>query len=82
LGGRIEWTALAALLSPSLGDAKADEVVRAAMEALRFHPFKPLDTQQALEVLEQVAQTPGIVGVAARFAKSRVHLMTKPPPAP
>ena len=33
-----------------------------------------LDKKQALAVLEQVAQTPGLVGITARFAKSRLYL--------
>lgn len=33
-----------------------------------------LDAEEALRVLERLALEPGLVGVAARFAKARVHL--------
>lgn len=64
------------LLSPSLGDAKAETCVREAMNTLGLPGHAKMTVDTALEVLETIAQTPGIVGVTARFAKSRVHLMT------
>ncbi len=72
---RIDGHGLASLLSPSLGDTTAHAVVTSALEVLRLSPNQPLTVSQALSVLEHIAQRPGIVGVAARFAKSRVHLM-------
>jgi len=32
------------------------------------------DREQTLQVLERIAQQPDLVGIAARFVKSRVHL--------
>lgn len=66
---------LAGLLSPAIGDAKAEAVVREAMFATGRNPIQPMSVEEALGVLEHIAETPGIVGVTARFAKSRVHLM-------
>ena len=66
---------LAGLLSPAIGDAKAESVVREAMLARGRSAGRPMSVDEALAVLERIAETPGIVGVSARFAKSRVHLM-------
>jgi hypothetical protein len=61
------------LLAPALGDAKADEVVRATQEKLACSGDE-LSYPQLMSVLEQIATTAGIVGVAARFVKSRLIL--------
>ncbi|MGE0784961.1 MAG: hypothetical protein AB7S26_04675 [Sandaracinaceae bacterium] len=71
----IDATQLAGLLSPSLGDEKARAAIRDAMRSLGIQATAKMSTELALDVLEQIARTPGIVGVTARFAKSRVHLM-------
>jgi hypothetical protein len=66
------------LLAPTLGQEKSDEAV---LEVLRKHGF-PLDAfslAQALSVLEALAMSPGLVGVAARFAKA--HLLMRAPKA-
>ena len=64
---------LAKLLAQALGNEKASEVVQKAASKLGIRR-DPLDKGQALSVLEQIAQTPGLVGITARFAKSRLHL--------
>ena len=66
-------TELAALLSQNLGTEKAVELVTAAAKELGFFDAS-LSTQQCLGVLERIAAQPGLVGIAARFAKSRVLL--------
>lgn len=63
---------MAALLSKTLGDAKATAVVEAHARALGLPPT--LTRDQALQLLEHIAQEPGIVGITARFAKTRLHL--------
>jgi hypothetical protein len=68
-----EMTKLAGLLGASVGDEKALEAVREAARQLGIRDANVTLTQ-ALEILERVAETPGIVGVTARFAKSRLHL--------
>ena len=75
LGEQIEWRMLAGLLSPSVGDAVAQNAVRSALVSLGLRESARLSVSDALAVLERVAETPGLLGVAARFAKSRVHLM-------
>jgi hypothetical protein len=61
------------MLARSLGNDKANEAVNLAAEQVGVGDN--LSREQALQVLEQVAHQPGIVGIAARFAKSRVHLV-------
>lgn len=63
---------LAALLSQNLGMEKALDLVGVASKELSFGA--ELTMEQGLEVLERIAGQPGLVGVAARFAKSRVLL--------
>jgi hypothetical protein len=65
--------ALAAMIGANLGQEKALAVVERATSDLRLDPAA-LSRDDALAVLEKVAQEPGIVGITARFAKSRVHL--------
>lgn len=63
---------LAALLSQNLGMEKALELVGTAARELNFGG--ELTIEQGLEILERIAAQPGLVGIAARFAKSRVLL--------
>ncbi len=64
---------LVRLLSPTLGQKKAEALISEAAESLglRADIFARSD---ALRVMEKIADQPGLVGVTARFAKSRVHL--------
>lgn len=70
---RLHEDDLIMMLSQTLGDAKAREVLSAAIVALGVRRGV-LTPALALEVLEHIAAEPGIVGMTARFAKSRVHL--------
>lgn len=63
---------LAALLSQNLGMEKALDLVGAAARDLSYG--SELSMEQGLEILERIAVQPGLVGIAARFAKSRVLL--------
>lgn len=63
---------LASLLSHNIGVEKANELVDVAARELRCGD--ELTVAQALEILEHIAAQPGIVGISARFAKSRVLL--------
>ena len=67
--------AVARMLAQSLGQQKAAEVVRAAAGKLGMG--ERLEHAQVTALLEHVAHEPGIVGVAARFAKSR-HVLRGP----
>ena len=66
---------LVALLSQAIGNDKAEQEILGAAEALGLSRSSALSVPQALGILETVAESPGLVGVAARFAKSRLHLM-------
>jgi hypothetical protein len=61
------------LLSAGVGMEKAEASVNAAIGELNLDP-STLTRAQALAVLERVAAEPGILGVTARFAKSRFLL--------
>ena len=70
----IEVSQLRALLAGAVGEDKAASVIDAAVIDRGLRPGGPLTIDEALGVLDHVAQTPGIVGITARFAKSRLHL--------
>ena len=61
------------MLARSLGNDTAAKTVDLAAQAVGAG--QNLSREDALRVLEQIAREPGIVGIAARFAKSRVHLV-------
>lgn len=63
---------LAGMLAESLGAEKATETIEVAAEALGLGTS--VTDQDALRVLAHIAEQPGLVGIAARFAKSRAHL--------
>jgi hypothetical protein len=64
------------MLSPSLGQKKAEALISEAAEklGLRTEMFARAD---ALRIMEKIADQPGLVGVTARFAKSSVHLWSQ-----
>jgi hypothetical protein len=61
------------MLARTLGQEKAVEVIDAAARTLAI-PLGDLTAADALRILERLATAEGMVGVAARFAKSRVLL--------
>ena len=65
---------LISLLSPSIGAARAATAVDSAADVAGIEGDE-LTRDEALRLLERITAVPGIVGVAARFAKSRVHLV-------
>jgi hypothetical protein len=62
---------VAALLAPTLGWEKSEEAVTDAMRR-RGVSGAVLTPEQRLEILEEIAHEPGIVGVTARFVRSRL----------
>jgi hypothetical protein len=64
---------IARLLSARIGIEEAEASVTAAILALKLEPSN-LTRAQALAVLEHVSAQPGVVGITARFAKSRFLL--------
>ncbi len=63
---------LASLLAPTIGDERAGALVRDQARAMGLP--EQIDLDQALALLEEVARLPGVTGIAARFAKTRIHL--------
>ncbi|MEM6993732.1 MAG: hypothetical protein AAF721_24675 [Myxococcota bacterium] len=72
-GDRLTLATLASQLAQAMGEEKAREVVETTATELGL-AGSSLTREQALEVLERIADTPGIVGVCARFARTRVML--------
>jgi hypothetical protein len=60
-------------LSASVGEERARDVVSSAAAELQI-PDGPIAISHALLILEQIAKMPGALGIAARFAKGRIHL--------
>jgi hypothetical protein len=64
---------LIALLAPAIGEEKAREAVTGAIETLGLIGGE-VNREQALVVLDRIAASPGLLGISARFAKTKVHL--------
>jgi len=60
------------MLASSLGWEKSAEVVNAAVVRLGYPPVLITSTQ-AFALLAELAKSPGMVGVTARFARSRME---------
>ena len=73
---RLSVDDLIAQLSQALGEEKAREVIADAVASTGAGAV--MSKQQALDVLASVADTPGIVGVCARFARTRLLLAGVP----
>lgn len=67
---------LATMLSNSVGQERALEAVVAVCTARALGEI--LTTDEALAVLEELAQQQGVIGIAARFAKGRAVLTWQP----
>lgn len=63
-------------LSPAIGEEKAREVIVDVARSMGL--VDEMSRDEALEILGQVADTPGIVGVCARFARTRLLLAGTP----
>jgi hypothetical protein len=61
------------MLAATLGWEKSAEVVNATVQRLGLPPVVITSTQ-AVAVLAELAKSPGMVGVTARFARSRMEL--------
>jgi hypothetical protein len=70
---RITAVDLLPLLAPALGTEKARDAVTTTAQRMRLDP-QNLSREQALGVLDALAESDGIVGVVARFAKARFLL--------
>lgn len=61
------------LFASAMGRDKSHEVVASAAKRLGL-PSDRLDKAQALNLVDQLAREPGVVGLCARFAKARLIL--------
>jgi len=61
------------MLARAVGEEPARRAVEEVLTQLGRSP-EALDRRGALEVLETLAQRPGLVGTSALFAKSRIYL--------
>lgn len=64
---------LVGMLSKSLGEEKANEVIILAATELKISK-EVFDQEEALKVLDKISQTPGLVGIVSRLAKVHVRL--------
>lgn len=69
----LDESAATGALSPAVGEEKARAAVAAAVVALDLDP-RHLSRDDVLRLLECIATTRGVVGVCARFARSRLIL--------
>ncbi len=67
----VSYTDLREALQSALGQERADAAVREAAEVLGFFG-QSFSRDQALAVLGKVAEHDGLVGISARFARSRM----------
>ena len=65
---------VATLLSQSLGQVNAELLVRREARVVGFRG-EMVTRDQALVLLEHLAKQRGIVGITARFAMARLHLV-------
>ena len=72
VGKKRSLEVVADLLAPTLGNERALTLVREQGRALGHGP--EIDLDQALTLLERIAKFPGVTGIAARFAKTRINL--------
>jgi len=68
------------MLAATLGWEKSAEVVNATVQRMGLPPVV-VSPAQAVALLSELAKSPGMVGVTARFARSRMEL-NGPPSAP
>jgi hypothetical protein len=67
------WKELLALLAPSVGEDKAHDAIVHAAKTLSMSVTE-LTREQAVQVLDLMANSVGLLGVAARFGKARFLL--------
>jgi hypothetical protein len=71
---RFKTTRLVALFAPTIGQEKSESLVASSMRRLGVPAGEELRFDHAVQVLDQLALTEGIVGVVARFIKARGEL--------
>lgn len=73
------WTeaGVVKLFEATVGREKAELVVRQAALSIGIAERSEWSFEEAKDVLERIADTPGLLGIAARFAKSRMALAAR-----
>ena len=79
-GVTVSIRSLIEMLAATLGWEKSSEVVNATVQRLGL-PTVVVTPAQATALLSELAKAPGMVGVTARFARSRMEF-TVPPSGP
>jgi hypothetical protein len=74
LSRKMRRSQLVALLAPTLGQEKSEDVISGAAKRLRITIGDEVTLAQAAAILDDLAQSGGIVGVVARFVKARSEL--------
>jgi hypothetical protein len=69
----LDSTTVTGALSPAVGEEKARAAVDSAIDVLSLDGRR-MTRDDVLRVLERIAQAKGVVGVCARFARSRLIL--------
>jgi hypothetical protein len=69
----VALTEIVALLAPAVGKKTAQDAVQNAASALGLPP-DGWRAEHALSILDHLAASPGLLGISARFAKSRAIL--------
>jgi hypothetical protein len=77
--GTVSWARIAEMLAPTLGWEKSTEVVGEAAARLEL-PSEAMTLAQAIQLLGELGRAAGMVGIAARFARSRLDGPRPPPP--
>jgi hypothetical protein len=69
----IQGSELVGMFASAVGDEKAREMIEAECRRMNLN-FARLPVESALALLDEFSKTPGIIGIAARFAKARLAL--------
>lgn len=72
----VELEVLVSLLSRAVGESAARQAVHDTARELALGRG-PLSSKEALSILDRIGARPGVIGVTARFAKSRLHLSSR-----
>jgi len=73
---RIRRSEIVNFLRESLGDAKASQLVVTTAAELGLSTFE-FSPDEATQVLEKIAETPGLVGITAMLAKTRLNRLIR-----
>lgn len=73
---QIHRTDIVELLRASVGEEKASALVFDAAIKLGYGTFQ-YSQQEALDILDEIAREPGLVGIAAGLAKTRVPRLAR-----